>query len=58
MTMAEFLELSAYWRDHPPTHLLMAAWLGVKPQPRATHGGDGLLRLLGVDPEQGGAMRL
>jgi hypothetical protein len=23
--------MSQYWRDHPPLHLLVAAFLGVKP---------------------------
>ncbi len=57
MTMEQFLELSAYWRHHPPVHLLIASSLGLKPQARLNAEQD-LARLLGADPERGGAMRL
>jgi len=29
MTLPDFYELCEYWRDHPPTHLMVAAYLGV-----------------------------
>lgn len=32
MTLPEANRLCAYWRDHPPVHLLVAAALGVKPE--------------------------
>jgi hypothetical protein len=28
--------MSQYWRDHPPLHLLVAAFLGVKPATKQT----------------------
>jgi hypothetical protein len=34
LTLPELDELLAYWRDHPPLHVLAAAYLGVKPQPK------------------------
>jgi len=32
LTVPRLLALNAYWRSHPPAHLLLAAWLGVKPK--------------------------
>lgn len=29
MTLLDFEELVGYWREHPPLHLLAAAWLAV-----------------------------
>ena len=54
MTMDQVLELSAYWQDHPPVHLLVAAFMGVKPVERPAD----LMRMMGVDPETGGSMRV
>lgn len=25
--------MNEYWRDHPPLHLMVAAYLGIKPSP-------------------------
>jgi hypothetical protein len=33
MTLLDVEELSGYWAEHPPVHLMVAAYLGVKPQP-------------------------
>ncbi len=58
MTMDQFEALCDYWRDHPPLHLLAGAYFGIgKPSPRPAPAND-LIRLLGADPEKGGAMRL
>jgi hypothetical protein len=38
MTMPDVLRLFTYWRDSPPAHELLAAWVGHKPdrtQPEA-----------------------
>jgi hypothetical protein len=35
MTIFEVEEIFAYWGDHPPTHLMVAAYLGVKPSSRS-----------------------
>ncbi len=32
MTLMEFEELCSYWVDHPPVHILVAAFMGHKPQ--------------------------
>ena len=32
LTVPRLLALCACWRNHPPAHLLLAAWLGVKPK--------------------------
>ena len=60
MTMDQVKELNAYWRDHPPAHLLIAAYIGFKPRPLtvAESDPDELFRLLGADPNTGGAMRI
>jgi hypothetical protein len=29
------MELFEYWRSHPPVHLMVAAYLGIKPQEKA-----------------------
>lgn len=30
MTLFDYEELCGYWSDHPPVHLLVAAYLGIK----------------------------
>lgn len=35
MTMADYHELLAYWADHPPLHILAAAYFGIKPKTRS-----------------------
>lgn len=32
LTLPEVEELLTYWADHPPTHILVAAYLGIKPK--------------------------
>ncbi len=38
MTLPRLYGLSDYWRDHPPLHILIGAFLGVKPagKPKTT----------------------
>jgi len=52
MTLHDFYELNEYWRSHPPTHLLIAAYLPIgksKPEPK---GGLGeLLAMMGANGE-------
>jgi hypothetical protein len=31
MTLPEYYRLCRYWRAHPPLHLMVAAYLGIKP---------------------------
>ncbi len=51
MTLHHYRALQRYWARHPPTHLLLAAWLGVgpKPEPEPADLGD-LLALFGQAP--------
>jgi len=49
MTLPRAAAFSRYWRRHPPTHLLMAAWLGYK-EPEKTVKDGGLLELLASMP--------
>ena len=35
MDWSEWQMLSAYWADHPPPHLLIAGYFGIKPKKRA-----------------------
>jgi len=32
MTLPRLASLTAYWRSHPPTHVIAAAFTGIKPQ--------------------------
>ena len=34
MTLFDFEELTAYWAEHPPVHILVGAYLGVRKHPR------------------------
>ena len=38
MTLFDFEELTEYWADHPPLHILVGAYLGVGKQQRRTSG--------------------
>ncbi len=38
MTLPRLYSLSEYWRDHPPLHILIGAFLGVKPASKTTKG--------------------
>jgi hypothetical protein len=29
MTLLDFEELTSYWAEHPPVHILVAAYLGI-----------------------------
>jgi len=51
MTLHHYRALQRYWARHPPTHLLIAAWLGVgpKPEPEPADLGD-LIALFGASP--------
>jgi len=31
MTLPRLYGLNEYWRDHPPLHILIGAFLGIKP---------------------------
>ena len=33
MTLPRLAELSAYWKKHPPTHIIAAALAGIKTPP-------------------------
>lgn len=34
MGLIEYAAMQRQWADHPPTHILLAAQMGVKPRPR------------------------
>lgn len=38
MTLLDFEELSAYWVEHPPVHILVAAYLGLGSKKISGHG--------------------
>jgi hypothetical protein len=40
MTLADVREIADYWAEHPPVHLLLAAFIGFKPEPTIEGGGD------------------
>lgn len=39
MTLEQVDSLFGYWRGAPPTHELVAAYMGVKPEPTSEQGG-------------------
>lgn len=55
MTLEEYRRFARYWERHPPLHLLVAAFLGVRPKSDAPPAGD-LGTLLAMAP--GGVMHL
>ncbi len=32
MTLPRVMEIQNYWRKHPPVHVMIAAYLGIKPE--------------------------
>jgi hypothetical protein len=40
MTLLDVKEIAEYWTEHPPTHLLMAAYIGFNPEPTIEGEGD------------------
>ena len=38
MTLPRLTVLSAYWQNHPPTHIALAAFLDIKPTPKTRPG--------------------
>ena len=34
LDLPRLVALNAYWKHHPPTHLLLAAFMGVEPPPK------------------------
>jgi len=57
MTLPRLYAMSDYWKDHPPLHLLVAAFFEVKPKgfAQSLDGGDlfGDLAAAGLRPENG-----
>lgn len=39
MTLLDYEELVAYWSEHPPLHLLAAAYLGIGAREKRSHAG-------------------
>jgi hypothetical protein len=54
MTLFDVEELTKYWAEHPPLHILVAAYLGAgKQQRRPTGSGlDGSGDAAGANPEE------
>jgi hypothetical protein len=40
MGLREYAAMWRHWRDHPPLPLMVAAYLGIKPKPKATANQD------------------
>lgn len=38
MDLPRLLALQAYWADHPPLHLMVKAYLGIKPKEKEEPG--------------------
>jgi hypothetical protein len=41
MTLLDFEELTAYWVEHPPVHILVAAYLGLGPKNMSDYRASG-----------------
>jgi hypothetical protein len=52
MTLFDFEELTEYWADHPPLHILVGAYLGVGKQQRRRPGPslDGSMNAVSSNP--------
>ncbi|HWK45130.1 MAG TPA: hypothetical protein VNT30_10430 [Stellaceae bacterium] len=48
MTLPRFAGLTRYWNRHPPTHVLVAAYLGIGRQ--HDQSGSGMAELLALFP--------
>lgn len=40
LTLPRYEALCRYWESHPPVHLMVAAYLGIKPKPRPLREGE------------------
>lgn len=60
MGIAEYRAMHRHWADHPPVHLMVAAYLGIKPRrrPAAERGDIGqLAAMFGAAPGRPGVIR-
>jgi hypothetical protein len=48
MTLPRLYDLSRYWKDHPPTHILVAGFLGYKPKEEMEESPDELVAAMGA----------
>lgn len=54
MDLPRLEAMNTYWRNHPPLHLMVAAYLGIKSEPKSTAGGQpDLVALLAQFPQAG-----
>ena len=49
MDMADFDMLATYWQDHPPPHLMIAGYLGIKPK-KKTEPTEDFVQILSAMP--------
>jgi hypothetical protein len=57
MTLLDVEELVAYWAGHPPVHLMVAAYLGIKPSDKKAEIESFPTDLLTLPPEMLGPSR-
>jgi hypothetical protein len=48
MTLPRLYSLNKYWERHPPTHILLAAFMGVKPKEKKELSLDELIAEFGA----------
>ena len=54
MTLPRLYALNEYWVDHPPVHIMVAAYLGIKPKAKIDNqSGDMLAELLSAGLQMG-----
>lgn len=58
MDLPRLEAMNTYWRNHPPLHLMVASFLGIKPEPKSAAGGQpddqpDLVALLAQFPQAG-----
>jgi hypothetical protein len=54
LTLPQVVELKTYWRENPPVHQLVAAYMGYKPpaDPGQEQSGEGMAELMRMFPTQ------
>jgi hypothetical protein len=50
MDWSEFEMLTDYWAEHPPVHLMVAGYLGIKPAKKKAEPSEDFVQILSAMP--------
>jgi hypothetical protein len=54
MGLREYAAMCRFWLDHPPVALMVAAYFGIKPKPKASRNSEAdlleMMAMMGVSP--------